>query len=323
MSKNGASFWARGPGLFLLTLLVVVGGAALGAVGFIHDITHPPVDRNALDPADVLLRTEEVTFQATDGVPLSGWFVSGRPGGPVILLCHDLGSARSSLLNSAAALSRARYPLFLFDFRGHGLSAARGSSLGVQERLDVLGAIDYLKTRKDIDPGRFGIWGIGMGAYAGVLAAAENREVVALALDSIYPDVPAQLDRLVRERIPPALRGLVPAIRLFYEPYFSFKLKRYQVSSLMGDLAGRNLLFIAGADAPERFAEAQAVYASFPEGPGGDKNFLELKASVITGLYSEDKKKYDEAIVNFFMAYLPKGPAAGAGQRQAIQVLER
>jgi pimeloyl-ACP methyl ester carboxylesterase len=323
MAKNGASFWARGPGLILLTLLVLVGGASVGAAGFIHYLTHPPVDRNTLDPADLMLRTEEVAFQATDGVPLSGWFVSGRPGGPVILLCHDLGSARSSLLNSAAALSRAGYPLFLFDFRGHGRSAARGSSLGVQERLDVLGAVEYLKGRKDIDTGRFGIWGIGMGAYAAVLAAAENREIVALALDSVYPDVPSQLDRLVRDRIPPALRGLVPAIRLFYEPYFSFKLKRYEVSSRVGDLAGRNVLFIAGADTPERFTEAQAVYASLPDSPGGDKNFLELKASVITGLYSQDKKTYDQAIVGFFTTYLPKGPAAGGGQRKAIQVLER
>jgi len=323
MAKDDTSFWARGPGLLLIGLLTVTLGAAGGAAVLLHSVTHPPRDRNALDPADVQVRAEEVTFQASDGVPLSGWFMAGRPRGSVILLCHDLGAARSAMLNTAVALSRNGYPLFLFDFRGHGLSGGKGSSLGIDERLDVLGAVAYLKTRRDIDSSRFGAWGIGMGAYAAALASLEDRTIVALALDSLYPEVGSQLDRLVRARIPPALHSLLPAVRLAYDPYFSFKLKRYTVTASLNDLAARNLLFIAGADIPERLHEQKALYASLPDSPAADKNLLELSASGVSGLYAGDKKKYDAALIAFFQTYLGAAARPAGKPQRPIQVIER
>src|SRR5207249_2149270 len=119
----------------------------------------------------LMLRTEDVTFRATDGVLLSGWLVKGSPRAPVILLCHDLGGSRSALLSSAVSLNRAGYALLMFDFRGHGLSAGSAGYLGIDEKKDILGAIGALKARTDVDGDRIGLWGIGMGAYAGTLAA--------------------------------------------------------------------------------------------------------------------------------------------------------
>ncbi len=323
MSKNGGSFWARSSGFLLIFVLAVVAGTAAGSIALIYHVAHPLRDRAMLDPGDLLLQAEEATFQASDGTMLSGWFVKGRPGWPAILLCHDLGGARSSLLNSAVALNRAGHPLLLFDFRGHGLSGGQGSTLGIMERLDVLAGIEYLKLRHDIDPTRFGVWGIGMGAYAASLAALENKEIAALALDSLYPSVEAEVDRRVREQVPPALRSALPIVHLFYNPYFSFNLGKFNLGRLMRDLAGRNILFIASAELQERYAETRALYASMPEEAGGDKNFLELKASVVTGLYAEDKKKYDDAILKFFGEYLSHGARPGADSPQKIQVLER
>ena len=323
MAKNGGSFWTGGVGLLLLVILALIAGATGGSLALIYHVVNPPRDRRTLDPADLLLTTEDATFQASDGTLLSGWFVRGRSGWPAIILCHDLGGARSILLISAVALNRAGYPLFLLDFRGHGLSAGNGSTLGIGERLDILGAIEYLRTRNDIDTGRFGAWGIGMGAYAALLAAAEEKTITALALDSLYPDVETEVDRRVREEVPPALRTLLPVVRLFYDPYFSFKLRASSVANRIGDLGGRNVLFIAAAELPDRFQEAKALYAALPEVAGADKNFLEVRASVVTGLYAEDKKKYDEAIVKFFSTYLPHGARPDSSLKKKIQVLER
>lgn len=323
MAMNGASFWSSRSGHLLLLLAAVAAAVVLASVALLHAVTHPARDRSAIDPADLLLRAEDVAFQADDGVPLSGWLVNGARGSPVIILCHDLGGSRLSLVNSAVSLNRAGFPLFLFDFRGHGRSGGRGSTLGIDERLDILGAVAHLRSRRDADGGRFGVWGIGMGAYAAALAALESHGIVALALDALYPDVPAQLDRLVGARVPPALHFLVPLIRLSYNPYFAFQLGRRSVGGSLEALAGRNILFIAGMDSPERYAEGKALYTALPESPSAGKNFLELKASVITGLYDEDKKRYDEAIVRFFLTYLPQDAAAGRPDRRPIQVLER
>src|SRR5882762_6376293 len=209
MAKNGAV-------KTLLGLLLVIALLVGGAYALLYGVTHPPREKTQLDPADLLLRAEDVTFHAADGVLLSGWLVKGAPRAPVIVLCHDLGGSRSALLNSAVSLNRAGYPLLVFDFRGHGLSTGSSNYLGVDEKKDILAAIEFLKTRESIDSSRIGLWGIGMGAYAGTLAAPESPELVALVLDSLYPGVNVQIDRLVRAKIPPALHFVMPALNIMY-----------------------------------------------------------------------------------------------------------
>lgn len=324
MATNGGSFLSGSPFRLFLGLVVVLVLLTGGAYALLYSATHPPRDTRQLDPADVLLRTEDVTFRTSDGVTLSGWLVKGAPRAPVIILCHDLGGSRSTLLNSAVSLNRAGYPLLVFDFRGHGRSAGSSGFLGADEKRDILGAIEFLKGRGDVDAGRIGLWGIGMGAYAGALAALEEPAIGALALDSLYPDVATQLDRLVRARVPPALHAAMPVLRAVYRPYLALRpAAATSLASSLAGLAGRNVLLIAATDPPDRYQEEKALYAALPEGPGGGKNFLELKASVVTGLYAEDKKTYDQAIVRFFSSNLPRDGAAKAPAGKGLQVRER
>ncbi len=299
MAQAVRSFLTSGPGILLLILLI-------------HDVTHPSRPTTDLDPADLSVRVEEVEFEAADGITLSGWFVRGRPGWPAIVLCHDLGSSRRDLLATAVPLSRKGYPLLMFDFRGHGTSGGEGSTLGIRERLDIIGAIDHLKARGDIDTGRFGIWGIGQGAYAAALAALEREEIGVLALDSIYPDVATQLDRMIGDRLPAVLQRVVPVVRLFYNPYLSFSMDRFVIDESIGALADRNLLFIASVRTPERFREQQELYGAVPDDPAGESSFIEVEASGVTGLYGEDRKAYDDTIVTFFSRNLRRSGARSA-----------
>jgi pimeloyl-ACP methyl ester carboxylesterase len=304
----------------MLLLVALVGG---GIYWGLHTLTHPVREALTLDPADLLLRVEEATFDAADGVPLSAWFIKGAPGAPAILLCHDLGGSRLTLMNSAVSLNRAGYPLLVFDFRGHGQSGGGGSTLGVGEPDDVRGALAWIKDRKDVDTTRAGLWGIGMGAYAGAMAALEEPTIVALALDTPYATIPAQIDRLVRARVPPMAHGLVAALRPFYDPYFAFRMDATGLHGGMGRLARKNTLIVAAHDSPDRYAESRAIYDALPEGGEADKNFLELRASLRSGLYAEDKQAYDQAIVGFFKSYLPIRGGPAAPRAAPIEVRER
>src|SRR5207247_3812510 len=129
--------------------------------------------------------------------------------------------------------------------------------------------------------------------------------------------------RLVRVKVPPALRFLVPALRATYGPYLALRSKTPSLSSALGGLAGRDILLIIATEPVDRYQEEKAIYAALPEGPKGGEHLLELKASVVTGLYAEDKKTYDSAIVRFFSASLPKSGPAGPRTGKPIQVLER
>jgi pimeloyl-ACP methyl ester carboxylesterase len=314
---------AKSGGKVLIVLLVIIFLMGGGAYALLYTVTHPPRDKSRIDPADLLLRTDDVTFRASDGVLLSGWLVKGTPRAPAIIMCHDLGGSRSSFLGSAVPLNRAGYPVLVFDFRGHGLSAGSGGFLGVDEAHDIAGAIEFLQTRSDVDGGRIGLWGIGMGAYAGALAAVDHPEVKALALDSLYPEVSAQMDRLVGAQIPPAFHFILPVLHTLYEPYLALRPGRTTSlsSSLLG-LSSRNVLLIAATSPSDRYEEEKALYAAIPEGPEGGKNLLEVKASVVTGLYAEDKKTYDDAIVRFFASSLPKDGARKPLDK-GIQIRER
>ncbi len=305
----------------MIALVAALAIAVLGILALLGAATQIPSRRDVQDPADLLLKAEEVTFEAADGVHLRGWLVPGKGSAPALILCHDLGGSRSDLLNGAVILNRVGYRLLLLDFRRHGGSGAARSTLGASERLDVLAAADYLKKSSRDGEAPIGGWGIGMGAYALALAALDTPELRALALDRPYRDVPSEVDRRLRAMLPPPLGLVVPAARLLYDPYFRCRLSEASLVRRVTELGGRNVLIIAPTEWPDQLAEATALYDAIPEMQDGGRSLLTLRRSGLEGLYAEDRKQYDEAIRNFFATSLPvSGPAGSHGP---IEVIER
>ena len=311
-----------GPLRVLLVLLVLIAVPVVAGVALLKIATQPVVNTERQDPADLLLQAEEVHLTAADGVALSAWYVRGRGGHPAVVLCHDLGGNKSQLLNEAVVLNKAGFPVLLIDFRRHGDSAAARTTLGVTERQDVLAAAAWLKGRPGADPARLGGWGVGMGAYALALAAMEDASFKALALDSIYPDVEREAGRLVRDRIPPALRFLVPVATSMTGPYLHCRIEDFDVAKRLTALSGRNVLFISGSETPERAQEEKALYEALPEGRDGGKNLMELGRSGLAGLYAGDRTRYDTTLQEFFRSSLGVD-GARAAEAPKVEVIEK
>jgi uncharacterized protein len=155
-----------------------------------------PIDRT---PADVGLEYEDVTFSATDGVELRGWFIP-RAGaedgpGPVVIYLHGwlwtrLGNKSGlvpfvdrdvDFLPSTRGLHDAGYHVLLFDMRNHGES---GSDLpctyGPREARDFCGAVRAMRTRAEVDENRIGGLGCSMGGNAILYGTPECQPVKAL-----------------------------------------------------------------------------------------------------------------------------------------------
>jgi fermentation-respiration switch protein FrsA (DUF1100 family) len=135
---------------------------------------------------------EEVTFpSAEDNTRISGWFfraagANAESPAPAVVLCHGIWTGRRECLPLALRFRDAGYNVLCFDFRAHGLSDGRFISVGHLETNDVLGAVQYVGERPEVDGGRIGVIGFSMGAAATIQAAARCPAIAAVVADSAY-----------------------------------------------------------------------------------------------------------------------------------------
>jgi dipeptidyl aminopeptidase/acylaminoacyl peptidase len=141
-----------------IVLLVVVLSLIL-----VYANTHPPKYPLNIPPSVYKADYEEVSFTSKDGIVLKGWLVKPAHHGqrsPAIVICHGVGANKSDFTELAVSLSHRGYVVLLFDFRAHGDSSGRRTSLGLHEQKDIEAALAFLGTRRDtIDHKRIGIYG--------------------------------------------------------------------------------------------------------------------------------------------------------------------
>lgn len=144
----------------------------------------PWIDRNWARISGLPL--EEVRFQAADGTALFGWYVEAGRAPGVVLWCHGNAGNIIHRLENLAALYHVGLSVFLFDYRGYGLSAGRPSEDGLYQ--DALAAYSYLTTTRRTAPGRVVLFGRSLGAaVAGEVAS--QRPAAGLILESAFPSV--------------------------------------------------------------------------------------------------------------------------------------
>jgi len=298
-------FWRSPIGAVLMILFLGVS-VALGATAVrVHLHLSPPrAEETLVDFEAMMMRVEEVRFGSSDGVTLAGWFMRGLPEFPAVILCHDLGASRSSLINLAIALRRAGFSVLAFDFRGHGTSDGGRSTLGLREKRDVLGAVDYLSTLADIDTRRVGVYGVGMGAHAAVLAAADRPSVKVLVLDGLYPNVGYPLVRGVYRDWGFGVDHLGFLPRGVFLAFNGTTAGNEQASEVISELLGRDMLLVA-SEGDDRLAdEMMRMYETVPDQVDADGNLVVLPAAHGDGLFAEQLDSYQTRVSEFFESRL-------------------
>ena len=207
VTRPGRWLLGGAAGLVLVLVAVLFGVSWLASERAMHP--EPPDDAPRLE--DYALAVQDVSFLARDGVRLSGWFVPGagepRGGAPsraaraTIVLLHGYGDGREVMLPHAAYLHRAGYNVLLFDFRATGKSEGEAVTVGALEQRDVLGALDYLGARGDIDMARVGVQGQSMGGAVAILAAAQDPRIRAVVSEGAFKDVRSTIGTAFREEI--------------------------------------------------------------------------------------------------------------------------
>jgi pimeloyl-ACP methyl ester carboxylesterase len=287
-------------------VLLLAAGGGIGATAY--QVFRQTAPRRAtevpIDFESMMVRAENVRFPSTDGIDLAGWLIRGAPDQAPIVLCHDLGSSKASLVNVALALSRAGFTVLMFDFRAHGDSAGERSSLGVLEKRDVVGAVDFLGTLEGLETKRIGVFGVGMGAHAAVLAAADRPALRVLVLDGLYPDASYELARRVYldwsfavDHLSFVSGGMLAALSGSAGP-------EARAADVIGHLLGRDLLLLAPASDTRLADEMMRMYQTVPDQADADGNLVVLPATHADGLYASDLTHYHERVAEFFSTRL-------------------
>jgi pimeloyl-ACP methyl ester carboxylesterase len=176
-----------GRGFAAIVAVMVLFYAIVGYLGCADMFgDHPRWRGMNRGPVDFGLRSETVSFDSTDGIPLKAWWLraSGTPRGAVIV-AHGIDHTRQVMLPRAAFLVRGGYDVLLVDLRGHGESGGTIVSPGLLEARDILGALRYIRSRGDKEP--VVVLGVSYGAVASLIAAAESPEIAAVISDGAFP----------------------------------------------------------------------------------------------------------------------------------------
>jgi pimeloyl-ACP methyl ester carboxylesterase len=143
------------------------------AVGFSYMVTH--VARAEIQTPHLGTPHENVTLKTSDGLHLKGWYIPSRNGAAVIAF-----PGRKGPQAQARMLAENGYGVLLFDRRGEGASDGDGNMYGWGGTRDIDAAVDFLKKRADVDPGRIGGIGLSVGGELMLEAAADNPDLAAV-----------------------------------------------------------------------------------------------------------------------------------------------
>jgi len=178
----------------MLALLVALLIGYLGA-GWLVVIwmSSPRRKLPSATPASVGLGYEEVEFQSSDGVRLSGWWVPAKNSSMAALLIPGWGGFKfdEHVLQTIPVYHGAGYGVLLLDLRAQGESGGSRRTLGYREVRDVQGALPWLR-RQGYAANRIVLHGWSMGG-ATALRAAPATGVAAVVEEAGYADLPLLL----------------------------------------------------------------------------------------------------------------------------------
>ena len=187
-------------GTTFLTEAMCIAGAALGALyvaaaSFVaHRFTTPKrVAPSPPAPADDH-HPARVQFTARgDQTRLVAWYHRTPDAIGAVILVHGRDACRGTELRGSSLplvrqLMAQRLSVVLLDLRGHGESQSSRLTFGRKERLDILGAVDFLLLQ-GIQRGSIGVLGASMGGASAIAAAADDPAIGALITDSAFADL--------------------------------------------------------------------------------------------------------------------------------------
>ncbi|WP_204247196.1 alpha/beta hydrolase [Thermococcus celer] len=177
----------------ILVVILLLFLAFLGFSAFVaYKMTKPERFVGDWTPKDLGFDYENVEFTTEEGLKLRGWWIEGGSDKTVLPL-HGYTRSRWDdvyMKQTTEFLLNEGYNVLAFDFRGHGESEGKYTTVGEKELLDVKAAVKWLMENHPEKARRVALVGFSMGAVVTIRSLAEIEGVCCGVADSppIYLD---------------------------------------------------------------------------------------------------------------------------------------
>jgi hypothetical protein len=107
--------------------IVIIYGVFCGGIFLLQDkMIYQPWGEITATPSRIGLGFENISFEASDGVHLHGWFIpAADPSGRALLFFHGNAGNISHRLESIMIFHNLGLDVLIFDYRGYGKSEGR------------------------------------------------------------------------------------------------------------------------------------------------------------------------------------------------------
>lgn len=267
---------------------------------------HYPDPNDGKTPTSYGLNFRWVEFPSTDGISLRGWYIPA-PGAArgTIIYCHGLNRTRVEMLPMAAFAHALGYNGLLLDFRHSGQSGGAVTTLGYNERYDVLGAVWFaLAEEKAARP--VVVWGVSMGAAAALMAAADSQEIAGVISDSTFLSFADTAKHHLK------LFLHLPAFPIAYEVMYwsgwrgGFHVSDFDLGKAVDRISPRPILFIGVED--DRRMPPSIAKALYVRATGQGKRILIVPGHRHGEGFNQARAPYEKAVKEFLESLGPGRP---------------
>lgn len=247
------------------------------------------------------------TLRARDGVGLRGYFVPPRSGErtrAVVVAVHGLFRGGLEIEPVGAMFRDLGAAVLLLELRNHGQSDTAVSAFGSTERLDVLAAIEFVRSKPEYAALPLVVFGVSLGSAAVALALPDvSPPPAAVVLDSPMASLEGAADRLLSERIgvPAPFRvGLKLALEAMGRFRFESTVPARAIASLD---PGVRLLVVGGED--DEMMPPDDVREIYEGSPARDKSMWIVPGAGHGKSWKVAPDEYRERLATLLAAIAP------------------
>ena len=137
-------------------------------------------------PTDRGMEYEDVFFETQDGIKLHGWFIPGTDDRTILWFHGNAGNVSHRVDNLYELHAKIGLNVFIFDYRGYGKSEGQPSEKGTY--IDGEAAIEYVRSREDVDDQKLVLFGRSLGCGVATEIAIRH-DAYALILESPFTSI--------------------------------------------------------------------------------------------------------------------------------------